>query len=41
MQNERVSLANHTLLFRVHPRVFPTLFVALAVVVKILTALLP
>ena len=41
MQIARVLLPSHTLVFRVHTRVFLTLFVALAVALTFLGSLLP
>ncbi len=41
MRNEGVLLPSHTLVFRVHTRVFMTLFVALVAVVTFLTPALP
>lgn len=41
MQNDRVLLPSHTLVFRVHTRVFLTLFVALAVATTFLVSLVP
>ncbi|MEJ1971219.1 MAG: hypothetical protein WDM96_01430 [Lacunisphaera sp.] len=40
MQNNRVLLPSHTLVFRVHTRVFQTLFVALAVAATFLAQLI-
>jgi hypothetical protein len=40
MRNDRVLLPSHTLVFRVHTRVFQTLFVALAVAAMFLVRLI-
>ena len=41
MQIARVLLPSHTLVFRVHTRVFLTLFIALAVATTFLASFLP
>jgi hypothetical protein len=39
MRNDRVLLPSHTLIFRVHTRVFMTLFVALGLAATFLVSL--